>query len=162
VSGAKSSTDDVLDLLDHAWGRRHDRMQGLADEGWTWCPSTTDAQISIRWRLEHLTRAPRDPRNWSWLAAMAPAAQPEVVPGPAADSADSAASAVAELTAGYAGFRSAIGDPATDLSREIGPAAGPFTTATRRSFVLHIVDGLIHHGAEAALLRDLYPSRPLG
>jgi hypothetical protein len=28
--------------------------------------------------------------------------------------------------------------------------------ATRRSFVLHMLDELIHHGAEAALMRDLY------
>jgi hypothetical protein len=33
---------------------------------------------------------------------------------------------------------------------------GYFADATRRSFVLHIADELIHHTAEAALLRDLF------
>ena len=35
-------------------------------------------------------------------------------------------------------------------------AAGYFAGATGRSFVLHIADELIHHTAEAALLRDLF------
>jgi hypothetical protein len=34
--------------------------------------------------------------------------------------------------------------------------AGYFAGATGRSFVLHIADELIHHTAEAALLRDLF------
>jgi len=34
--------------------------------------------------------------------------------------------------------------------------AGYFAGATVRSFVLHIADELIHHTAEAALLRDLF------
>lgn len=37
-----------------------------------------------------------------------------------------------------------------------GLAAGYFAGATGRSFVLHIADELIHHTAEAALLRDLF------
>ncbi|MDP9241462.1 MAG: hypothetical protein M3O55_12640 [Actinomycetota bacterium] len=31
----------------------------------------------------------------------------------------------------------------------------------RYSYALHVVDELVHHGAEAALLRDLYASRTL-
>jgi hypothetical protein len=37
---------------------------------------------------------------------------------------------------------------------------GYFAGATGRSFVLHIADELIHHTAEAALLRDLFAGRP--
>jgi hypothetical protein len=39
------------------------------------------------------------------------------------------------------------------------PRGGFYEGDTRRSFVLHILDELIHHGAEAALLRDLYGHR---
>ena len=42
------------------------------------------------------------------------------------------------------------------LAQPIGSRAGFYSGDTRRSFVLHILDELIHHGAEAALLRDLY------
>jgi hypothetical protein len=45
------------------------------------------------------------------------------------------------------------------LDQPIGPRAGFYANDTRRSFVLHILDELIHHGAEAALLRDLYGHR---
>ena len=41
----------------------------------------------------------------------------------------------------------------------LGEAAGYFAGATGRSFVLHIADELIHHTAEAALLRDLFARR---
>ncbi|GAA3431286.1 hypothetical protein [Kutzneria kofuensis] len=40
-----------------------------------------------------------------------------------------------------------------------GSRGGFYASDTRRSFVLHILDELIHHGAEAALLRDLYGHR---
>ena len=36
----------------------------------------------------------------------------------------------------------------------IGEIGGPFGRDTRRAFALHVLDELIHHGAEAALLRD--------
>ena len=42
------------------------------------------------------------------------------------------------------------------LNAPLGEAAGYFAGATGRSFVLHIADELIHHTAEAALLRDLF------
>ncbi len=38
------------------------------------------------------------------------------------------------------------------LSLPIGEIAGRYGRDTRRSFVLHVVDELIHHGAECALL----------
>ena len=46
------------------------------------------------------------------------------------------------------------------LNTPLGEVAGYFADATGRSFVLHIADELIHHTAEAALLRDLFASRP--
>ena len=51
-------------------------------------------------------------------------------------------------TGGVAGRRGA--------GHAAGEAAGYFAGATGRSFVLHIADELIHHTAEAALLRDLF------
>jgi hypothetical protein len=74
--------------------------------------------------------------------------------------ADSARAAIEDVRAAYETFRALVSDDAVDLDAEIGPAAGTYGKATRRSFVLHIADELIHHAAEAALLRDLYPDRP--
>lgn len=45
------------------------------------------------------------------------------------------------------------------LTRECGPAEGPFAAAPMATLVLHINREVIHHGAEIALLRDLYRSK---
>ncbi|HEX3678910.1 MAG TPA: DinB family protein [Galbitalea sp.] len=145
--------DDVLGLLDFAWARLWKRMRNLDDEEWSWCPIDGELDISIRWRLEHITGMLAEPRNWIWLGC----APPTEVPPPVADS---ARAAIEDARAAYHTLRALVGDDALDLAAEIGPAAGTYAEATRRSFVLHIADELIHHAAEAALLRDLYPDRP--
>lgn len=42
------------------------------------------------------------------------------------------------------------------LARPVGPAEGPFAASPMATLVLHIHREAIHHGAEIALLRDLY------
>jgi ankyrin repeat protein len=52
--------------------------------------------------------------------------------------------------------------PESSLEEPIGPVGGPYADSTRRAFVLHVLDELIHHGAEVATLRDLYrATRPV-
>jgi hypothetical protein len=43
-----------------------------------------------------------------------------------------------------------------DLAKPIGPAEGPWADKPMLDLVLHINREVIHHGAEIALLRDLY------
>ncbi|MEO5841735.1 MAG: hypothetical protein ABIQ73_16665 [Acidimicrobiales bacterium] len=43
----------------------------------------------------------------------------------------------------------------------MGPAAGAYASWDRVEFVAHIMDELIHHGAEIAMLRDLYRVRAI-
>jgi hypothetical protein len=45
---------------------------------------------------------------------------------------------------------------AEDLAKPIGPAEGPWADKPMLDLVLHINREVIHHGAEIALLRDLY------
>jgi hypothetical protein len=45
------------------------------------------------------------------------------------------------------------------LARPCGPVEGPFADEPLAALLLHIHREVIHHGAEIALLRDLY--RPL-
>jgi hypothetical protein len=42
------------------------------------------------------------------------------------------------------------------LAEKIGPIGGQYGDSDRAGFVLHMLDEFIHHGAEVALLRDLY------
>ena len=45
------------------------------------------------------------------------------------------------------------------LARPCGPAEGPYADYPMAALVLHINREVIHHGAEVALLRDLYRAR---
>lgn len=42
------------------------------------------------------------------------------------------------------------------LAEKLGPIGGQYADSDRAGFVLHMLDEFIHHGAEIALLRDLY------
>jgi hypothetical protein len=42
------------------------------------------------------------------------------------------------------------------MSRELGATFGPFAKSNWGDLLLHVADELIHHGAEVALLRDLF------
>jgi hypothetical protein len=42
----------------------------------------------------------------------------------------------------------------------MGDVAGPYAEYDGTSFALHILDELIHHGAEVGVLRDLYRAQP--
>ena len=46
------------------------------------------------------------------------------------------------------------------LAMPIGPVGGEYAERTRTSYVLHMLDEFIHHGAEVSLLRDLWGWQP--
>jgi len=46
-----------------------------------------------------------------------------------------------------------------ELAEPCGPSEGPFAEASMAALVLHINREALHHGAEIALLRDLYANR---
>jgi hypothetical protein len=143
-----STQGDLVDLFDFVWTRFVGRLGGLGDTEWSWCP-TSDDRIGLRWRLAHVVQFLTEPRNWTWLGIETPTA---AAIGESSTSAD----ALGALTEAFTMWRALLTNPGVDLSAAIGAPAGPYGQSTRRSFVLHIADELIHHAAEAALLRDLY------
>ena len=46
-----------------------------------------------------------------------------------------------------------------ELFRPLGDAWGPFASRTHLDLAFHALREVVHHGAEIALLRDLYPLR---
>ncbi len=65
--------------------------------------------------------------------------------------------ALEQLDAGYAAWVDGVrGLGADGLARPCGPAEGPFAEHSMGALVQHIHREVIHHGAEIALLRDLY------
>jgi hypothetical protein len=68
-----------------------------------------------------------------------------------------AASALAQLDAAYALWIAGVRGLGEDgLTRPCGPAEGPWSESSMAELVLHINREMLHHGAEIALLRDLY------
>lgn len=129
---------------------------------------TTDAATSqppvttIAWRLWHLGASPD--RLWppavSTGSELAQAWFTHPAPGTLA-AYSSAEEACGRLIADWQAFTRAI-DTFTDdeMATPVGPVGGPFSESPLLGLVLHIADELIHHGAEIALLRDLYANRP--
>jgi hypothetical protein len=74
--------------------------------------------------------------------------------------AGTAAEALAQLDDTYAGWTAGVHRlDAAALARPCGPAEGPYAEYPMAAHVLHINREVIHHGAEVALLRDLYRAR---
>lgn len=74
--------------------------------------------------------------------------------------ASTANEALAQLDETYARWIAGVRSLGADgLARPCGPAEGPYAEASLAELVLHINREVIHHGAEIALLRDLYRDR---
>ncbi|MBF9069335.1 DinB family protein [Streptacidiphilus sp. NEAU-YB345] len=171
-------TRDVLMTLDEARGRLLARLDGLSDAEYLWqpvpdCltvrPSGDDGRFradprpgrdvspapfsTVAWRIWHIgadclrgydrffeggvVDSAVDDSRWDW-------------PGTAAEG-------VALMTEDWARFRArvaAVGD--ARLVEPIGPIAGPYGTESYLALALHALDEVAHHGAEVAVLRDLY------
>jgi hypothetical protein len=119
-------------------------------------PAPDPAPVTtIAWRLSHLLVGVFGVRVASHFGG-------DPVDYAAYDYPGDAATALGRLDAVYAawiaGVRSLGPD---DLTRPCGPAEGPYAEASMTALVLHINREALHHGAEIALLRDLFRWRPL-
>lgn len=169
-----SSRDDLIELSGYAWQRFRRRMDGLTDAEYLWEPvpscrtvrpgpdgtyrsdgpaRTGDSRAftTLAWRLCHIVDLLREDRCGPWLDQPPPPARSRL--GDAATARD----VLSDLDESYACWHKLLlGTTEASLDEAIGSVAGLYGKATRRGFVLHILDELIHHGAEAAMLRDLY------
>jgi hypothetical protein len=76
------------------------------------------------------------------------------------DYAGTAARALAQLDEAYERWTAGVqGLDGGALAAPCGPAEGPYAEYPMAALVLHINREVIHHGAEVALLRDLYRAR---
>jgi hypothetical protein len=182
-------TTQLIDQLDWHWrGQLRPRLQGLTDDEYFWEPvpgcwnvrrrGESSAPIAagsgeftidfalpepdpapvttIAWRLGHVIVGVLGMRVASHFA------------GPPVDYqgfayAGTAAAALGQLDTTYAGWiRGVRGLDADALARPCGAAEGPFADSPMAALVLHINREVIHHGAEIALLRDLWarPAHP--
>ena len=114
-------------------------------------PEPVPAPVTtIAWRLGHLIVGVLGARNASHFGG--PPCDYESF-----DYAGNAAEALDQLDAAYDGWITGVRSLGEDgLRRPCGPAEGRYADEPMAALVLHINREVIHHGAEIALLRDLW------
>ena len=157
------------------------RLEGLGDEEYFWEP--VEGCWSLRragdgrWRLDHgPEREPAPVTTIAWrlvhigatclanrasaffgdgsVPADADMFDPRHVP---ADLPGDADAAVAFLERSYRSWHDGVaGLDEQGLRRPLGPRGGPYADDAMAELVVHISREVMHHGAEIALLRDLY------
>jgi hypothetical protein len=105
---------------------------------------------TIGWRLGHIIVGVLGMRVASHFGGPPVQYQTHCYPGDAATALDQLDTVYAAWIEGVRGL-----DPA-GLARACGPAEGQWAQASMAELVLHINREMLHHGAEIALLRDLY------
>jgi hypothetical protein len=137
--------------FDYVFDRLRERLAGLTDAELRWQPAVDGSVPTIAWRLTHIADTLREERNWRWMER-----EPVVLDSETEQPA-TAGAATAYLEASYAAWIGLVRTLAPDeLWRPMGDVAGPFRGEPLVALVVHILDELIHHAAEVALLRDLY------
>ncbi|TCC24959.1 DinB family protein [Kribbella speibonae] len=171
-------SQNLLDLSDFAWQRLRNRVEGLTDEEYFWEPfdgcwtirpaddgyaadgfSEDGLRIppdpapftTLAWRITHIVDILQEDRTATWFGHQ-PLAEDGQPPTPA-----SAADALVALDRSYEIWRRRLAALSQDdLDRPMGEIAGPYAEHDGTSFALHILDELIHHGAEVGTVRDFY------
>ena len=180
-------TEQLVEQLDWHWrGQLRPRLQGLGDDEYFWEParaawnvrprgtSTAPVQAgsgdftidfafpepdpppvtTIAWRLGHLIVGVLGARAGAHFGGPPVAYETFAYAGTADEALRQLDEAYGRWTRGVRGLGPA------ELARPCGPAEGPYAEYPMAALVLHINREVIHHGAEVALLRDLYRARP--
>jgi len=166
----KNLTHHLVEQLDFHWqGALRPRVDGLSDDEYFWAPvpdcwtvhpdggvdfayppPKPEPFTTIAWRMAHIIVGVLAARTHAHFG------------GPPADYASwkyatDAGTAIQQLDDAYAGWIDGVrGLDEADLAKPCGPAEGPYADESMTTLVLHINREVIHHGAEIALLRDLY------
>jgi hypothetical protein len=171
---------ELVALSDEVWQRTRTRLDGLTDDEYFWEPTPgcwtirrgvdgswmADGPLprpdpepftTIAWRLWHLIDMYGEDRAPRWLDV--PAQGPPIGrDDPDGTPPATAADAVVLLERAHERWRAHLALADDDrLGETVGAVAGPeYAGRTRAAYVGHMLDEYIHHGAEIALLRDLW------
>jgi hypothetical protein len=167
----------LLGSVDYVWSRISQRLAGLTQDEYLWEPvpgcwsvrptaaGAWEAEVvipdpepvsvtTIAWRLWHIASTclatytsnglgdwPLQVRDREWYGEVGPALE-----------------AVEQAWDAFRGGLAGLGEDG--LWRLLGETWGPYGDDPWAALVLHAQDELSHHGAEVALLRDLYRQQP--
>lgn len=165
-----------LDLSDKFFTRFTARLEGLTDEEYLWEPAPdcwslrrgADGRLemhwglvfdephpvtTIAWRYTHVIDLLSEERCATWVG-LDPEPEDLFADGAPPD----AKTAREMLERAFARWKRYVG-AVDDYWVKLGPLARDWSERPRATFVLHILDEVIHHGAEIGVLRDLYRAR---
>jgi DinB superfamily len=173
------TADSLINAFDYAWERVVGRLSGLTDEEYFWepvagCwslrqndqgrwlldggggggPAPDPAPLTtIAWRLGHL--------GGLAVGGFADRRFGEgTLTTSAIDFPPDAAAVPGFLDQHYRNWRAGLaGLSPEEWTSPLGPAWGPYAESSTVDLALHVLDEVIHHGAEVGLLRDLYTHR---
>jgi hypothetical protein len=166
----------ILDGLDNAWNPLLVRLADISDDEYLWAPASnywtirpgSDGNMAADWADPDPVPAPVTTIAWRcWHIAV------DCLDGYSTRLFSSTGTgltglqwvrtpdeAQAMLTAAWTVFRAGVASWGDDgLLGLLGPAWGPYADRTNLALALHAQREVIHHGAEIALLRDLYAAR---
>src|SRR5262245_46602695 len=170
---------DLIALSDEVWQRTRARVDGLTDEEYLWEPAPGCWSIrqradgtwvadwplpppepepftTIAWRLWHLIDMYGEDRAPRWLD-LPPQGDPIGMDDPNGAPPATAAEAVALLERAHDRWDAHLGLADDErLAEPVGPVGGGYADRSRAKYVLHMLDEFIHHGAEIAVIRDLW------
>jgi hypothetical protein len=132
-----------------------------ADDGtftvdWAWPAPDPPPFTTIAWRMVHIAGACLGIRASNHFGDGSLRLETIRWPG-------NAAAAVAWLDECYAAWKAGVDAlDAVGMARAVGPSVGPYQEHPMATLILHINREVIHHGAEIALLRDLYRNSERG
>jgi hypothetical protein len=171
--------DSIISVFDYAWERITGRLEGLTDDEYFWEPVAGCWSLRRgddgRWELDggQFGHPPPDPAPVTTIAwrighfgGMAVGGFTNrlfgtgemTVAGPGYP--PHAAGVPAFLDAHYQRWRAGMaGLDAQGWMTPLGPSWGPYAEDKKVDLALHVLDEVVHHGAEVGLLRDLYPHR---
>lgn len=170
---------ELVALSDEVWNRTRARVEGLTDDEYLWEPApgcwtirrrddgtwTADWPMprpdpepftTIAWRLWHLIDMYGEDRAPNWLD-VPPQGEAVGFDAPDRQPPSTAAAAIAMLERAHDRWDSHL-DLVTEsqLAELVGPVGGQYADRTKASYVMHMLDEFIHHGAEIGVLRDLW------
>jgi len=167
----------VLGGIDEAYQRLHARLQGLTTDEYRWEPVPGCWSVHPNgegWEVTHGREQPDpDPAPVTTIAwrlwhiasdCLASYVSPGLGPWPLEVDAQGwygeAEPAIGALEQAFTAFRERIAGLGEDGAwQPLGPDWGPFGDEPWLALAVHAHDELSHHGAEIALLRDLYRAR---
>lgn len=173
------TASSLITAFDYVWDRLNGRLLGLTDEEYFWAPTAGCWSLRQdeqgRWRLDGgggggpaPDPAPITTIAWRLchLGGMAVGGFADRRFGAGTltvadlDFPPTAADVPAFLADQYRAWRSGMTAlSAAEWTEPLGPAWGPYADSNTVDLTLHVLDEVIHHGAEVGLLRDLYAHR---